>query len=61
MNHKTEHDRLTKTVREFQDKFQRNEVGLTIDVMEFLKNWLSKQILGSDQRYAPFLNAQGVH
>jgi hypothetical protein len=29
--------------------------------MEFLKNWLSKQILGSDQRYAPFLNAQGVH
>jgi len=61
MNHKTEHDRLTKTVREFQDKFQRNEVGLTIDIMEFLKNWLSKQILGSDQRYAPFLNAQGVH
>lgn len=61
MNHETEHDRLTKTVREFQDKFQRNEVGLTIDVMEFLKNWLSKHILGSDQRYAPFLNAQGVH
>lgn len=61
MNHKTEHDRLTKTAREFQDKFQRNEVGLTIDVMEFLKNWLSKHILGSDQRYAPFLNAQGVH
>lgn len=58
--HKAEHERLTTTVLEFQAKFRRNEAGLTIDVMDFLKNWLSKHILESDQRYAPFLNAQGV-
>jgi hemerythrin len=59
--HKSEHEHLTKTVLEFQGKFQRNEVGLTIEVMDFLKDWLGKHILGSDKRYGPFLNAQGVH
>ena len=61
VNHKSEHDQLTKTVQDFQSKFQKNEVGLTIEVMDFLKNWLSKHILGSDKRYGPFLNGHGVH
>lgn len=60
-NHKKEHDQLTKTVLEFQSKFQKNEVGLTIEVMDFLKNWLGKHILGSDKKYGPFLNAKGLH
>jgi hemerythrin len=59
-SHKSEHDHLTKTVLDFQRKFQMNEIGLTIQVMEFLKDWLSKHILGCDKRYSPFLNAQGV-
>lgn len=59
-HHKSEHERLTKTVLDFQGQFQRNEVGLTIEVMEFLKNWLYKHILESDKRYSPFLNAKGV-
>lgn len=60
IHHKSEHDHLTKTVLDFQSKFQRNETGLTIEVMDFLKDWLSKHILGSDKKYTPFLNAQGV-
>jgi hemerythrin-like metal-binding protein len=59
--HKAEHDHLTKTVLDFQDKFQKNEIGLTVEVMDFLKNWLGQHILGSDKKYAPFLNAHGVH
>jgi hemerythrin-like metal-binding protein len=59
-SHKSEHDRLTKTVLDFQDKFQRNQVGLTVELMDFLKLWLTRHILGSDQKYTPFLNAKGV-
>lgn len=59
-SHKAEHDHLTTKVLGFQTRFQANEVGLTLDVMEFLKDWLSHHILGSDQKYSPFLNAQGV-
>ncbi len=61
INHKTEHERLTETVLEFQRKFERSEVGLTIEVMGFLKDWLSRHIMGSDKRYGPFLNSKGVH
>ena len=34
---------------------------MTVEVMEFLKQWLVKHIQGSDKKYAPFLNAHGVH
>jgi hemerythrin len=51
---------LTKTVLDFQGKFQRNEVGLTIEVMDFLKNWLGKHILVVDKRYGPFFNDKGM-
>jgi hemerythrin len=60
MRHKSEHDHLTEAVLDFQGKFLRNEVGLTIEVMDFLKDWLTKHILGTDKKYTPFLNAEGV-
>ena len=59
-DHKLQHEDLTRTVLDFQSKFQKNEVGLTIDVMEFLKDWLGKHILVTDKKYTPFLNSQGV-
>ena len=59
--HKAEHDHLTATAIDLQHKFQRNEIGMTVEVMEFLKEWLVKHIQGSDKKYAPFLNSQGVH
>ncbi len=59
-NHQAEHARFTKAVLDFQSKFHANELGLTIEVMDFLKDWLSKHIQGVDKKYVPFLNAQGV-
>ena len=59
-NHKLQHEHLTKTVQEFQSKFQKSEVGLTLDVMEFLKDWLGKHILATDKKYTAFLNSKGV-
>ena len=58
--HKAGHDQLASTVLEFQRKFLSNEVGLTVEMMDFLKDWLSKHILDSDKKYGPFLNAKGV-
>ena len=60
LTHKLEHQKLTKTVVGLQRRFRSNEAGLTIEVMEFLKDWLRNHILGSDKRYAPYLNAKGV-
>jgi hemerythrin len=60
VNHKIEHDRFTQTILDLQAKFQRNEIGLTIDLMEFLKGWLIKHIMGVDKKYSAFLKAKGV-
>jgi hemerythrin len=59
-NHQAEHNRFTQTIMDFQAKFERNEVGLTIELMEFLKDWLIKHIMGVDKKYAAHLNARGV-
>jgi len=59
--HKGEHERLAGTVLEFQRKFLANEIGLTIELLAFLKDWLTQHILGSDKRYGPFLNSKGVY
>jgi len=57
---KAEHERLTGTVMNFQRRFLSNEIGLTVEVMDFLKNWLRTHILDLDKKYSPFLNGKGV-
>lgn len=59
-NHKPEHERFVKTIKEYQTKFQKNELGLTLEVMDFLKDWLVKHIMGVDKKYVPHLSAKGV-
>lgn len=60
--HKHEHDALTKQVLEVQQKYNGGATAtLSLDVMQFLKNWLINHIQGSDQKYRPHLNAKGIH
>jgi len=60
--HKKEHDDLTKQVLEVQQKFKAGATGcLSLEVMNFLKNWLVNHIQGSDQKYGPHLNSKGIH
>lgn len=59
--HKAEHDALTKQVLEVQAKFRAGATAaLSVEVMNFLKNWLIKHIMGTDKGYGPHLNGKGV-
>jgi hemerythrin-like metal-binding protein len=60
ITHKKEHDDLTKQVVAAADKFNKGGNIITVEVMNFLKDWLQKHILTVDKRYAPFLNSKGV-
>lgn len=33
---------------------------LSLEVLNFLKNWLIKHIQGTDEKYVPFLTSKGV-
>jgi hemerythrin-like metal-binding protein len=60
--HKKEHEDLTKQVLAVQAKFKSGAAGtLTLEVMNFLRNWLITHIQGSDKKYGPHLNGKGVH
>lgn len=58
--HKAEHDTLTQQVIEFQREYQAGRSSLSVELMQFLRDWLQKHILGTDKQYTPFLNAKGV-
>ena len=53
--HKAEHEKLTSQVLAFQADFRSGKVTMTVQLLQFLKDWLQNHIQGSDMKYAPFL------
>ncbi|MCL5063036.1 MAG: bacteriohemerythrin [Nitrospiraceae bacterium] len=60
VKHKAEHDNLTKKAIELQKQHQEGKSVLTIELMSFLKDWLSNHIMGRDKAYSPFFNGKGI-
>ena len=60
-NHKEKHQKMTAKVLALQMQFDQGRAMMTLEVMEFLQQWLDKHILGTDKKYVPFLNSKGVH
>lgn len=59
--HKEKHHKMTGKVLALQQQFEQGKATITLDVMDFLQQWLDKHILGTDKKYGPFLNSKGVH
>jgi len=57
--HKTSHDRLTQQVIEFKNQYNEGKIGLSIQMMNFLKEWLVNHILDEDKAYSNFFEAKG--
>jgi len=60
LKHKLEHDSLTKQALDLQKQFHEGKPVLTVELMKFLKDWLSNHILGTDKKYGPYLNSKGI-
>ena len=58
--HEKQHTAFEMKVTEFEEAFKNGEQDMSIDIMNFLCNWLVGHIKGSDRKYGPFLNAQGI-
>jgi len=59
--HKKQHDDLTNKAKALKTSFEQGKQTISIEVLTFLKDWLSGHILGSDKKYGPFLNSKGLH
>jgi len=59
-NHKASHQALTEEVRELLVRYKSTDgETLGVEVLEFLKDWLYRHILGADKKYAPFFKIKG--
>ena len=58
--HIAEHRALTKQVLDFQADFESGRTFMTIQILNFFKDWLQKHIAASDQKYAPYLKERAV-
>ncbi|MCP5105735.1 MAG: hemerythrin family protein, partial [bacterium] len=58
--HKTEHDAFVEKTVEFQEKYNQGKLMLSMEVMNFLKDWLKNHILGTDKKYSSFFNERGI-
>ena len=58
--HKDKHEKMTAKVLDLQRQYKSGQAAMTIDVMNFLKSWLDKHIVGTDMKYSAFMNSKGV-
>ena len=59
--HRVEHQELTKKALELKGKFESGAMFITVEVLNFLRDWLSNHILGVDHQYSKFFNDKGVN
>ncbi|MGA7339275.1 MAG: bacteriohemerythrin [Terracidiphilus sp.] len=58
--HQIKHRDLTKQVEEFEARFERGEGTINIQLLGFLRDWLTNHIQHSDKEYSPWLKKSGM-
>jgi hemerythrin len=50
----------TKKVKDRKTKCGEGKALVTMDIMSFLKDWLTKHIQEPDKKYSSFFNSKGI-
>jgi hemerythrin len=50
--HKMKHDAFVKKVSDFQKDYHAGRLGLSLDLMNFLKEWVTTHIMDTDHQYS---------
>ncbi len=60
--HIQEHRALTKLVKDVQARYNQGKFeALSLNTMNFLKDWMIVHVQGTDKNYKSHLNALGIH
>lgn len=60
VKHKASHELFVDRIIDFQEEYLKGEILLSIDIINFLRDWLINHIAGSDQKYSQILINKGV-
>lgn len=58
--HRQKHQALTARVEEYASEVLRGRATVSLSILQFLKDWLNRHILGTDKEFAGFVNARRV-
>jgi hemerythrin-like metal-binding protein len=58
--HKAEHKKLVDDVGAFKAKFEGGNAMISTEIMNFLRDWLSRHIMGTDKKFGQALIKAGV-
>ena len=58
--HQVKHRVLIKQVGDFTSRFEKGEIALNLDLMNFVRDWLTNHIQKVDREYGPWLNQHGM-
>lgn len=58
--HRVLHSDLIKKVNEFAAHYERGESALNLQLLNFLRDWLSNHIQNEDQKYGPWMKEHGA-
>lgn len=58
--HSAQHRLLKEKVGDYSEKFRNGNMFVTVELLEFLKEWLTNHILQTDRKYSEFFNGKGL-
>jgi hemerythrin-like metal-binding protein len=58
--HKSEHVKFVQTVGDFKKKFDSGSAVISVEIMNFLRDWLTNHIMKTDKKLGQALNKLGV-
>src|SRR5262249_24071174 len=56
-----QHRAFVERTKKFSEDYASGASCMSVEVLEFLKDWLTQHIKGEDQRYSPVLNGAGMN
>ncbi len=56
----TQHRAFVARIKQLSQDFASVAAGLSVEVLDFLKDWLANHIKGTDRQYSTALNANGI-
>lgn len=58
--HLDQHHQFVERIKKFVDEFEDGDSTVSLDIINFLKDWLINHILKIDKRYVPLLKERGI-